>query len=114
MDLQSNIEAVRAWGINKGITGEYGTGTIQRQTQKLTEEYHETLSALERLPLAKTTAETWEILDEIKDGLGDMLVVMILIGEMTGLPIEPCLDSVVKIISARTGRMVDGQFVKDK
>jgi len=39
---------------------------------------------------------------------------MILIGEMTGLPIEVCLDSVVKIISARTGRMVDGQFVKDK
>lgn len=114
MDIQNNIEATRAWGVNKGITGPYGTGTIQRQTEKLTEEYQETLSALERLPLAKTTAETWEILDEIKDGLGDMLVVMILIGEMTGLPIEVCLDSVVKIISARTGRMVDGQFVKDK
>ena len=107
MDIQNNIEAARAWGTSKGITGPYGTGTIQRQTAKLTEEYQETLSALERLPLAKTTAETWEILDEIKDGLGDMLVVMILIGEMTGLPIEVCLDSVVKIIMARTGRMVD-------
>lgn len=114
MDLQLLFDKVRAWGVGKGITGPYGTGTIQRQTEKLTEEYQETLSALERLPLAKTTAETWEILDEIKDGLGDMLVVMILIGEMTGLPMEVCLDSVEKIISARTGRMIDGQFVKDK
>ena len=114
MDTQSNYDATKAWGIDKGITGPHGTGTIQRQTEKLTEEYLETLSALQRLPMAKTPAETWAILDEIKDGLGDMLVVMILIGEMTGLPMEDCHDSVVKIITARTGRMIDGQFVKDK
>ena len=114
MDIQTNIERTRAWGIAKGITGTNGTGSIKRQTEKLLEEFEETRSALERLPLAKTPAEAWDVLDEIKDGLGDMMVVMILIGEMTGLPIEDCLDSVIDIISARTGRMVDGQFVKDK
>ena len=114
MDIQNNIERTRAWGIAKGITGTNGTGSIKRQTEKLLEEFEETRSALERLPLARTPAEAWDVLDEIKDGLGDMMVVMILIGEMTGLPIEDCLDSVIDIISARTGSMVDGQFVKDK
>ena len=114
MDIQSDIERAQAWGINKGITGPYGTGTIQRQSEKLLEECDETRVGLEKLQNAKTTAETWEALDEIQDGLGDMMVVMILICEMTGLHLGGCLNSALKVIEARTGRMVDGRFEKDK
>ena len=114
MDLQTDIERAKGWGANKGITGPYGTGTLQRQTEKLEEEFGETKVGLEKLQSAKTTAETWEALDEIQDGLGDMMVVMILICEMTGLHLGGCLNSALKVIEARTGRMVDGRFEKDK
>jgi len=39
---------------------------------------------------------------------------MILICEMTGLNFGKCLNSALGVIEARTGRMIDGQFVKDK
>ena len=114
MDIQTDIERAKGWGINKGITGPYGTGTIQRQSEKLLEECDETRVGIEKLQNAKNNDEAWEALDEIQDGLGDMLVVMILICEMTGLALGGCLNSALKVIEARTGRMVDGQFVKDK
>ena len=114
MDIQTDIERAQKWGANKGITGLNGTGTIERQSDKLAEECEETRAGLNRLQDAKTTVETWDALDEIKDGLGDMMVVMILICEMTGLDLGDCLNSALKIIEARTGRMIDGQFVKDK
>jgi hypothetical protein len=43
---------------------------------KLEEEFGETKVGLEKLQSAKTTAETWEALDEIQDGSGDMLMVI--------------------------------------
>ena len=114
MDIQTDIERAQTWGANKGITGPYGTGTIERQSLKLLEECEETRVGLDKLQNAKTTVETWAALDEIQDGLGDMMVVMILICEMTGLNFGKCLNSALGVIEARTGRMIDGQFVKDK
>jgi len=52
--------------------------------------------------------------EEIKDALGDILVTIIIGAEMQGLNLEDCLESAYNIISKRTGKMVDGQFVKDE
>ena len=50
---------------------------------------------------------------EIKDAIGDVLVTIIIQSEMQGLRIEDCLQSAYDVISKRTGKIIDGQFVKD-
>jgi len=52
--------------------------------------------------------------DEIIDALGDILVTIIIQAEMQGLKLEECLQSAYNVISKRKGKMIDGQFVKDK
>lgn len=51
--------------------------------------------------------------DEIKDAIGDIIVTLIIQAKMQGLTIEECLNSAYDVISKRTGKMVNGQFVKD-
>ena len=53
-------------------------------------------------------------IEELADGIGDSTVVLILLSEIAGLKYEDCLQGAYDIISKRTGRMVDGTFVKDK
>ena len=63
MNITKLIEAVKSWGVSRGITGPNGKGTIERQFAKFIEELHEFL-----------TAKT----DEEKiDALGDLQVVAI-------------------------------------
>jgi len=52
--------------------------------------------------------------EEIIDALGDIFVTIIIQAEMQGLSLESCLQSAYNVISNRTGKMVNGQFVKDK
>lgn len=40
-------------------------------------------------------------------------MVLILLAELIGVPFEECLQSAYNVIKNRTGRMIDGQFVKD-
>ena len=50
---------------------------------------------------------------EIKDAIGDMTVVLIILADLCGLSHSDCLESAYNVISKRTGKMVDGVFVKD-
>lgn len=52
--------------------------------------------------------------DEIKDALGDILVTIIIGAELQGLKLEDCLESAYNVISKRTGKMIEGKFVKDQ
>ena len=52
--------------------------------------------------------------DEIIDALGDILVTIIIQAELQGLSLEHCLESAYNVIAKRTGKMVDGTFIKDK
>ena len=54
------------------------------------------------------------IMEQIKDGVGDVLVTLIGFCEMNNLTIADCLDHAYGVISKRTGKMVDGLFVKDQ
>tara|TARA_R110000803_G_scaffold41704_3_gene89569 strand:+ start:12161 stop:12487 length:327 start_codon:yes stop_codon:yes gene_type:complete len=68
---------------------------------------------------AKLIQEAGELSDnickgkDIKDDIGDMLVVLINIAERNGTTIRACLDVAYNDIKDRKGRMVDGVFIKE-
>ena len=51
---------------------------------------------------------------EIIDAIGDMVVVLTNLAHMEGHDIESCIQSAYNVISKRTGKMINGTFVKDK
>ena len=53
-------------------------------------------------------------MDEVVDGIGDMLVTIIILSEMLGLEPETCLSVAYDEIKGRKGKMIDGMFVKEK
>jgi NTP pyrophosphatase (non-canonical NTP hydrolase) len=72
--------------------------------------------------LAKLTEEVGELAgailkskpEEIKDAIGDIQVVLIILTEQLGLNYEECLESAYSVIKNRTGKTIDGTFVKDE
>ena len=110
------INSIRAWGIAKGITGPNGKGTLLGQLSKTQEELTETRDAAVKLgerhacsPDAFDSAEA-----ELKDGIGDVFVTIVLAAEITGLDFQACVQAAYDEIKGRTGTMVDGVFVKDQ
>lgn len=75
--------------------------------------------ATDKDQLAKLIQEMGELSDnickgnDIKDDIGDMLVVLINIAERNNISLTECLDVAYNDIKDRTGRMVDGVFVKE-
>lgn len=69
----------------------------------------------------KTLEEAIELLDAAKkadfpayvDAIGDVLVRIIIGAKMANVDLLDCLADVLDIIEKRTGRMQNGQFVKD-
>lgn len=116
MDLQELFDATRQWGLDKGITGEGGKGTLKGQLKKSQEELTETRDAgVEYLLAVKLGDEDAadEALKEFKDGIGDTMVTLILAAELAGLTAEECLLFAYDEIKNRKGVMTDGIFVKD-
>lgn len=91
---------VIAWATQKGILEK---GTPLAQCGKIFEE-------VEELETAILDGDKAEIID----ALGDILVTIIIQAEMQGVNLIECLESAYDIISKRTGKMVDGTFVKDE
>lgn len=104
------------WAREKGILDK---ATPLAQAKKTYEELHELIEALE---VQEEGEETFYNIkdklvntnEEILDALGDILVTIIIQAEMQGLKLEDCLESAYNVISKRTGRMVNGQFLKDE
>ena len=102
MTTQDTINAVREWGIDKGIIGPNGKADEHTQFAKLCEEVDEL-----RMGIIKDNH------DEKIDAIGDCAVVLILLADIIGVPFESCLSSAYHVIKSRTGKMVGGVFVKD-
>lgn len=72
--------------------------------------------------LAKLTEEVGELAgailknkpEEIKDAIGDIQVVLIILTEQLGLDYEECLQSAYNVIKNRTGKTVNGTFIKNE
>ena len=50
---------------------------------------------------------------EIIDGIGDMVVVLTNLAELNGVSIEDCIQEAYNVIAKRTGKMINGTFVKN-
>ena len=68
--------------------------------------------------LAKLVQEMGELSDsickekDVRDDIGDMIVVLLNIAERNNVTLEECLDQAWNDIKDRKGRMVDGIFIK--
>jgi len=98
-DVVFYFDKIRDWAEAKGI---YESGDPKTQYIKLMEEAGEVGRAILK-----------QDLPEIKDGIGDMVVVLTNLAELCDLTIEECVESAYDVISKRTGRMKNGTFVKD-
>ena len=115
MNYQELETKVLEWADDKGILEK---ATPLAQAEKTLEEVQELLEAVnaqEKKHYFFTNTKGKEVItaDEIKDALGDILVTIIIGAELQGLKLEDCLESAYNVISKRTGKMVDGVFVKD-
>lgn len=97
LEIFSNI---RTWAEQKGI---FDKGDVKTQYIKLQEEAGE---------LAKALLNNDK--EEIIDAIGDCVVVLTNLSKLAGYNIEDCILSAYSIINKRTGKMIDGTFVKDK
>jgi len=95
-----NKKEVLDWAKEKGILDK---ATPMSQALKTLEEVNELLVAINNNDNA-----------EKKDAFGDILVTIIIGAELCNMDIEDCLESAYNVIKNRTGKMIDGQFVKDK
>jgi NTP pyrophosphatase (non-canonical NTP hydrolase) len=91
---------IRTWAEKKGI---FEKGDVKTQYIKLQEEAGE---------LAKALLNNDK--EEIIDAIGDCVVVLTNLSKLAGYNIEDCILSAYSIINKRTGKMIDGTFVKDK
>jgi len=99
-DCGDNIfDCIRLWAKDKGL---YEKGDPKTQYIKLMEEAGEVGRAI----LKEDTAE-------IIDGIGDMVVVLTNLAELNGVSIEDCIQEAYNVIAKRTGKMINGTFVKD-
>lgn len=51
--------------------------------------------------------------DALKDGIGDSIVTLIILAEQNGLNALGCLQTAYKVIEYRTGKTINGTFIKD-
>ena len=93
---------VLKWAEERGI---FDNGDPLAQLDKTQEELNETIQAV------KTTCPQKH--SEIADGIGDMLVTIIIAAKMMDLDPTTCCEQAYNEIKDRTGKMVDGKFVKD-
>ena len=93
------FDLIRDWAATRGL---YDEGDSHTQYVKLQEECGE---------LAKALLQDDK--PEIVDAIGDIVVVLTNLAHLQGYDIEHCIDEAYKVIANRTGKMINGTFVKD-
>tara|TARA_B110000196_G_C21149072_1_gene668445 strand:- start:1174 stop:1539 length:366 start_codon:yes stop_codon:yes gene_type:complete len=92
--------AVEEWAKDRDI---FSKATPMAQALKTLEETTELCTAINNDDRA-----------EITDAMGDIMVTLIIQAKMQNLSLEECLESAYHIINKRTGKMINGQFVKQE
>ena len=100
MQTDNRFQLIRDWAGERGL---YTKGDKKTQFCKLMEEAGE----LGRAVLKDDK-------EEFVDAIGDMVVVLTNMAHLGGTTIEKCIDTAYEVISKRTGKMVNGTFVKDE
>ena len=93
------FDLIRFWAKDRGL---YDKGNSHTQYVKLMEEAGELAQSLLK-----------QDKPEIKDAIGDMVVVLTNLAHLEGFTIEDCIDAAYTEIAARKGKMINGTFVKE-
>lgn len=91
------IESVEKWAKNKGLD----KAEPSKQMLKVVEETGEVAAALARNDQ-----------DALRDGIGDVAVTLIILALQNDMDLYECLNFAYDEIKGRTGKMVNGVFVK--
>ena len=97
---QMMFNRIRTWAETRGL---YEKGNTMVQYVKLQEEAGELAKALLK-----------DDQPEVIDAIGDMVVVLTNLAHQRGVYIETCIQSAYEVINKRTGKMINGTFVKDE
>ena len=98
-DMTSLTKAVEEWADLRGLTG----ADPYKQMAKLMEEIGELAEGLSKSKRDLTL-----------DGIGDSVVVLIILAKQVGSDITECLDIAYSEIKDRKGKTVNGIFVKEQ
>ncbi|AHL19663.1 phosphoribosyl-ATP pyrophosphohydrolase family protein [Enterococcus phage VD13] len=99
MNFEELITQVEEWSRNKGLD----KAAPEKQFLKVIEEVGEVAAAMARNDR-----------EELVDGLGDTFVTLIILCQQLGVEPHEALDTAYGVISKRTGKMIDGVFVKSE
>lgn len=98
--MEELIENVKNWAADKGLLSK---DKSLAQMAKVTEEVGEVASALLRNDK-----------DKLMDGIGDVVVTLILLAEQNNMTLHDCLQQAYNEIKNRTGKVNElGTFIKD-
>lgn len=98
LDMQQLTDKIRTWAIMRGLDN----ADPSKQLLKLMEEVGEIASAMARGDIAG-----------VKDGIGDVQVVINILSTQIDSSIEECTQLAYNEIKDRKGEMVNGVFVKE-
>ena len=91
------VDLVKLWAVERGL---HNTPP-EKQFLKVAEETAEIAAGMARGNM-----------EAVKDGIGDTIVTLIILAMQQGMDVEECLQMAYNEIKGRTGKMVDGVFVK--
>ncbi|WHI56080.1 MazG-like family protein [Mammaliicoccus lentus] len=98
--MNNLIKQVEQWSIDKGLD----KGSSFTQYAKSSEEMGEVAAALCRNDI-----------DELRDGIGDVIVTLIILAQQNNMTLYECLEQAYGEIKNRTGVMSkDGSFIKSE
>jgi len=97
--MEELIKKVEQWAEDKGLIKEENA---TRQFIKVSEEVGEVAAALAR-----------DDKSLLEDGIGDVIVTLIILSKQKGLTFQECLEHAYEEIKDRTGTVKDGILVKD-
>ena len=88
------------WGEEKGILPNPNKVKQLQKTQEEVDELRDAIANDDKV--------------EVKDAIGDIVVTLIMQCQGWNLSLEECIQSAYNVISKRTGKMINGVFVKDE
>jgi NTP pyrophosphatase (non-canonical NTP hydrolase) len=96
--MEKLIESVEKWSKDKKIN----VADSSKQMLKVVEETGEVAAAL-----ARSDKEA------LKDGIGDVIVTLIILAQQNNMTLQECLEFAYDEIKNRKGETVNGVFVKE-
>ncbi|MBC1521424.1 hypothetical protein HB912_07170 [Listeria aquatica] len=92
------VKLIEEWSKNKGLD----KAESSKQMLKTVEEVGEVAAALARSDK-----------DALRDGIGDVVVTLIILAQQHGMDLYECLNCAYDEIKNRAGKTVNGVFVKE-